>query len=145
MLAITKKEAAQAVSKYDALRKKFAEVKTAGAKSAKHLVRTGEIAGSAFACGVIQGRTGGIEILGLPFELWAGIACTAVSVTGLAGTASEHVGAVGDGALAAYLTTLGRGVGTTMRSKQLGGEAPAIAAKGLSLSPEEVAALSHED
>jgi hypothetical protein len=65
------------------------------------LIETGEILTSAFAFGLIDGRWGGIEFLGMPLPLIGGIA-------------SDHMHALGNGAGAAYFNGLGQGLGAKM-------------------------------
>jgi hypothetical protein len=77
-------------------------------------VRTGEIALSAFTFGVIQGRfraKGGLTLGGLPVDLLSGAAFHVVALFGFARPWAHHLHAVGDGALASYLTTTGYKVG----------------------------------
>lgn len=126
----------------ESMKRKVQSFREHGQKATKHVVRTAEVAGTAYAVGLIQGRMGGVEVFGLPVELLAGLGLFGFSLLGGAGEMSEHAAAIGDGALAAYAVTLGRGMGAASRS---GGALPAGGAaisKGESLSPEEVAAIA---
>jgi hypothetical protein len=152
----TKADAKKAITNYQALKNRVAGMREDARKVTKHLVRTAEVGGTAFAIGLVQGRTDGVEVLGVPVELLVGGGFTLFSLFNGAGEYSDHLAAVGDGALAAYATTLGRGVGVTMRQKALGagggtqslpaGSAGAVGAgvttKGVTLTPEEVAELA---
>jgi hypothetical protein len=153
MLQITKAHAKQAVERYENLKRRIAGMRNDAEKATKQLVRTAEVGGTAFAVGLIQGRTDGVEVFGLPFELLVGGGATVFSLMGGAGDHSHHLAAIGDGAIAAYATTLGRGVGVTMRQKALGGatspeslpsgsSSGSVTAKGVRLTPEEVAEMA---
>lgn len=75
-------------------------------------VRACEVAGSAFACGLLQGRfkaQGGLTIFGLPVDLLAGIGLHAVGL--VSRKSSHHLHAFADGALASFATTTGYRVG----------------------------------
>lgn len=153
-LSITKAHAQQAMHKYEALKNRLTSVKKKAEETTQRVVRSTTIGASAFAMGLVQGRTGGIEVVGVPLELGLGVGLNILSIMGGAGQYSEHLGNAGDGCLAAYATTLGRGVGTTMREKAQKGDAPAtqsalsgsgsqgtIAARGSHLTPEEIAEM----
>lgn len=75
------------------------------------VVETAEIGSAAFTIGMLDGRYGGVEILGVPLSLGSAIG---LHLTALAGVAPDHLHAFGNGALAAYLNTLGSGVGAKM-------------------------------
>jgi hypothetical protein len=152
MLTITKHHAKAAIERYEGLKRRVAGMKEEATKVTKHVVRTAEVGGTAFAIGLVQGRSDGIEVFGLPLELILGGGFTVFSLLGGAGEMSDHLAAVGDGAIAAYATTLGRGVGVTMRQKAMGGStqplgsgsagamgAGSTVSKGTRLTPEEVA------
>lgn len=141
----TMKDARNALTKLDHLKKKYAEMKVHGHRVTQHVIRTAEVSGTAFLAGMVQGRTGGIELFGFPVELLAGLGLTAFSLVGGAGDLSHHLAAVGDGALAAYSTTLGRGMGAASKAALAPAPAPAPTAavtKGSHLTPEEVAAIA---
>lgn len=78
-------------------------------------LRTAEVGGAAFGMGVVKGRFGSIELVGVPIDL---IASSGLHLLGFFGgdKYADHLHALGDGALASYLTTLGAGVGAGMRS-----------------------------
>jgi len=103
--------------------------RVAGATERSHetiatLVRTAEVGAAAFGFGVVQGRYGGIEVVGVPIDLGAGLLAHLGAMMGIGGNMSGHLHSFGDGALAAYLTTLGRGTGLGWKSgsKQIGGK-----------------------
>lgn len=78
------------------------------------VVTTAETSAAAFAMGLIGGRYGGVEIVGVPVELALGIGLSVAAHAKIAGKSSDHLHALGNGALAAYFVTLGRGVGLQM-------------------------------
>lgn len=75
------------------------------------LVRTAEIGGTSFGFGFLNGRQGGVELFGVPIELAVGIGANLFAMMGVGRGMETHLASVGDGALAAYFHTLGRGVG----------------------------------
>src|SRR5574343_891916 len=115
-----------------------ARLKTVSAKSkgtVEALVRTAEVGSAAFALGAMQGRFGSVSVVGVPAELGAAIGLHALGAFGVGGEAAKHLHSFGDGALASYLSTLGRGVGLSWQGStgvkgELGG--------GDKLSPEEI-------
>lgn len=141
----------RAHSKYQGLKQSLKEARIAehGARVTNQLVRSVEVSGAAFMVGLLQGRTGGLAVAGVPAELLIGAALSGAALLGLAGDASHHLACFGDGALAAYAVTAGRGVGVSMRAKSMGGT-PAVAAGAVTslgagsegLSVEEIAALA---
>lgn len=148
---VTQTHAKHLMERLEGMKAKVANMREKAEETTKKVVRTAEVGGAAFGMGLVQGRTGGVEVFGVPMELGLGLGLNIFALLGGAGEYSEHLNNVGDGCLAAYATTLGRGVGTTMRNKALGGAVAAPAANlpsgqaktsGVRLSPEEVAELS---
>jgi hypothetical protein len=77
-------------------------------------VRTGAIALSAFGFGVIQGKyqkQGGLVLAGVPVDLLAGATFHVVALFGFARNYAPLMHALGDGALATFLSTTGYSVG----------------------------------
>jgi hypothetical protein len=75
-------------------------------------VRSATVSLSAFTFGLIQGKfkpQGGLTLMGLPVDLLAGAACHAFGM--FSRNYSQHLHAVGDGALASFFTTTGYRVG----------------------------------
>lgn len=89
------------------------------------MVHTAEVSSAAFVAGVVQGRTGGIEVVGVPLDLGLAASLHVLGFAGIGGKMSSHLHGFGDGFLAAFLATTGRGVGQAMKSKQLG-DTPAV-------------------
>ena len=91
------------------------------------MVHTAEVGAAAFVAGVVQGRTGGVEVLGVPADLGAAALLHVLAFAGVGGKMADHLHGFGDGFLAAFLATTGRGVGQTMAEK----ETKKAASKGL--------------
>lgn len=92
------------------------------------------VGATAFGLGYAQHRfrgddgQAGIEILGVPLDLGVAIGMHVGVVFGLFGKHSDMAKDVGNGALAAYATTMGAGLGTKgWQEQQSGGAAPADA------------------
>ncbi len=116
-LQLSKTELKHAGKRLVGLKQRIANIQKKAEKTTEKLLRTAETGGAAFAAGVIQGRTGGIEVVGVPLELGLGVALNVVGWFNGAGKHSEHLNNVGDGFLSAYLTTLGRAVGVSLKEK----------------------------
>lgn len=146
-VSLSKKQLTQAHDRLQGMRNRIARVKQEAEATTEKVVRTAEVGGSAFAFGVLSGRTDGIELLGVPLELAAGIALNLGGYFGVAGKMSDHLNNIGDGALAAYLVTMGHGIGAEWRIKEKGekkkvsissgGMRTSIGAGGL--TPDEIA------
>lgn len=139
-MKLSHKELSKAHDRLQALRKRVGSIKEKAEEATEKLVTTAEVGAASFAMGVINGKTGGVELMGVPLELGVGGALVAVSMLGIAGKASHHLHNFGTGALASYLTTVGRGVGLSMGG---GTATPKQVTKGdVGLSPEEIAMAS---
>jgi len=79
-----------------------------------HVVQTVEIGVAAFAAGMIEGRFGGVEVVGVPVDLGLGVVGHVLGFVGLAGKHSAHVHNFSDGFIASYLMRLGAGIGSRM-------------------------------
>lgn len=137
------KELKTAGARLHALKNRIEKIKSHTEKVTEKIVRTVEVGGTAFAVGLLNGKTGGVEIMGVPLELGAGLALNVLGYMGAAGKMSDHLGNVGDGALASFAAMEGVKVGLQWKEKSGGGGAlpggttPALT-KGVSLTPEEV-------
>lgn len=143
-IQVSKAHLTKAQERINSLQTKISRFKEHASKTTERVVRSVEVGSSALVVGIVQGRVGAIEVMGVPFELGAGVALNLLGYFGAAGKFSDHLCNFGDGALAAYLVTVGKGVGDSMKSKSLGGGSSGqlnAAAKGrFDLTPEEVAA-----
>ena len=113
-ISMSKTDLRRAATRAEALRKRLSGMRVKGERVTAKVVHTAEVSAAAFTAGVIQGRTGGIEIMGAPLELILGAGLNLGGFFGLGGKMSDHLHGFGDGFLAAYLTTVGRGVGVKM-------------------------------
>jgi hypothetical protein len=143
---LSKTELKTAGQRIHSLKKRIEGIKSHAEKVTEKIVRTAEVGGTSFAIGVLNGKTGGVEIMGVPLELGAGVALNVLSYMGAAGKMSDHLGNVGDGALSAFATMEGVKIGLQWAQKSEGGGGPTIPAKdtpvlnkGVNLTPEEVA------
>jgi hypothetical protein len=143
--ALSKTELKSAGQRIHSLKKRIEGIKSHAEKVTEKIIRTAEVGGTAFAIGVLNGKTGGVEIMGVPLELGAGVALNVLSYMGAAGKMSDHLGNVGDGALSSFATMEGVKIGLQWKQKSEGGgqasspkEIPA-SNKGVDLTPEEVA------
>jgi hypothetical protein len=147
-LQISKRQLADAQSRYESLKARLSNVRKEAEKATEKFVGTLEVTGAAFTMGMIQGRTGGIEIIGMPLELIAGGLLNVGSYLGVAGKHSDHLGNLGDGCLAAYAVTVGKGVGETWKERaenpQIEASGTRRIARGSSLSPAEMANAAAE-
>lgn len=147
-MTITKKDAQHAMQRLEGIKRRIAGIRERAEQTTERLIGTAETAGAAFAAGVIQGKTGGVELFGVPLELGLGLGLNAFAFLGGAGKHSDHLHNVGNGFLAAYATTMGRGVGATWGKGKgaLGagsaGSLGAAKAAGLDLSDVEQAAYA---
>lgn len=108
------------------------------------VVHTAEVSSAAFVAGVVQGRTGGVEVLGVPMDLGLAAGLHVLGFAGVGGKMSGHLHGFGDGFLAAFLATTGRGVGQAMKVKQ-GTPALATPATSGALGSGQGASLSDMD
>lgn len=154
-VVVSKKDMKNAVGRLQTMKNRIEKIKATTEKTMEKVVRTAEVGGTAFAVGVLNGKTGhGVEIMGVPLELGAGVALNILSYMGAAGKMSDHLGNIGDGALAAFATTEGVKIGLAWAQKSGGGSSVASgqkqvgagagastpeATKGVTLTPEEVA------
>ncbi len=101
-------------------------VRAQGEAMMEEATRTAVISGTAFSLGVIQGKTGGIELAGLPLDLLVGAGAHVAGFMKLGGKASAQMHNVGNGALALYAGTMGRSIGVQWKTTgRLGGGAKA--------------------
>ncbi len=108
-------------------------------KAVNTLVSTAEVGAASFAFGVVQGRFGTVDVVGVPIELGTAVLLHLLGFVGVAGKAARHIHSFGDGALASYLTTLARGIGMDMKKKALGA---AVSGAGRRLTEAELEELA---
>lgn len=81
------------------------------------VVQSLEVGGTAFGWGLVGGRYGGTEFLGLPGDLAAAIALHASAFFVDDEMTAEHLHNFGDGSLAAFGHTMGLGIGRRWRTE----------------------------
>lgn len=136
----------KANARIQAFQSKWRESKKEKEDALNTVIRTGTVGGTAFAFGVLQGRTdGGVEFAGVPVEVFVGAGAWIGGAIGAAGNASHHLTAIGDGAIAALATSLGRGIGKEWRDKKEAEQKPddkpvteKALTKGVHMTPEEL-------
>lgn len=133
-IVVSKASLTKAHERATSLQKRLSTVKKQAEHTVEKVLRTAETGGMAFGLGVLNGRSGSTEVMGMPLELLLGAGLNVAGYLGLAGKHSDHLNNLGDGALAAYLTVLGVQVGAEMKSKA------ATTTKGTGLTEEEIAA-----
>lgn len=119
-MALTKTELRQAAKRARSLSTRLKTMRRKTERVTERVVHSAEVGAAAFTAGIIQGRTGGVEVLGVPLELGLGVTLNLAGFMGLGGRMSNHLHGFGDGFLAAYLTTLGRGLGVSQRASGVG-------------------------
>lgn len=115
----------RAQEEVDRAKKALQRVQTKAEEMTGHVIQSAEVAGAGFAMGLIGGRYGGVEIVGVPVELALGVGLNIAGHAKLAGKSSSHLHALGDGCLAAYFVALGRGVGVQMTREAVPAAPPA--------------------
>ena len=112
-MLITHSDARRAIETARSASTRLKHLREKGEQVTEQVVRTLEVSGSAFALGVVGGSNvfANGEIFRIPLELFAGLGFHALRLLGLGGKHGEHLSNFGDGGLASYAYTLGRGVG----------------------------------
>jgi hypothetical protein len=111
---------------FNQLRQKAARIQAASARvrekageTVETIVRTAEVSGAAFLFGLgnmyfaaeKDGKLLPPSMMGVPIDLLGGALAHVGAFMGVGGKAEDHLRALGDGALAVYFASLGRGVG----------------------------------
>ena len=117
---VTEKEAMSLIKQISSLKSRVSNTKEKMEEAIGQVVQTIEVGSTAVGFGVINGRWGGVELVGVPLDLITG---GVFHLIGLFGVAPDHMHNLGDGALASWLTTLGAGIGDEMRQKAGGATA----------------------
>lgn len=80
------------------------------------LIQSGEILGANLATGMLMGRFGAMSVGPIPIALLAGLGLHALGFTPMVGEYGDDLHNIADGILGSYATTIGVGVGATMRA-----------------------------
>jgi len=95
----------------DSARRRVSTVKAEAEEAVEVVVAAAEVSGTAFGLGIINGRWGSPEVLGVPVDAGVGIAAHVFAFMDIA---PEHLHNVGNGGLGSYFSALGVGVGQKM-------------------------------
>ena len=109
--------------KLSTARNKITNIKKEAQDAAMTVVAAAEVGGVAFALGVVNGRYGSPEVMGIPADLGVGIAAHILGF--MVDEGGEHLHNMGNGALASYLSSLGTGIGQKMLSESRAPSLPA--------------------
>ena len=139
-LKLSGAEIKQALTDVSRWKAKASAVAVKGEKITERVVRTVEVSAAGFGLGIIKGKWGpNVSLWGVPVDLILGVGLHAAGYAGIAGKASDHLHAFGDGALAVWFSGLGAGVGQKIGSGTPG--AHGIGA-GDTVAPPDDAALA---
>lgn len=126
MLEKLKDSAERAKAKYATAIKKGEEI-------VESVVHTAEVGAAAFGFGMLDGRYGGVEVVGVPLSLLAGAGLHGAGFF-LGGKAAPHMHGFGDGSIAAFAHKLGHGTGKEWRKgsgeKALAGDEYTVTGEG---------------
>ena len=95
----------------DSARNRIAKVKEEASEAVEIVVSAAEVSGTAFGLGIVNGRWGSPEVLGVPVDAGVGIAAHVLAFMEIA---PDHLHNVGNGGLGSYFSALGVGVGQKM-------------------------------
>ncbi len=112
-MKLTRADIVQGARRAESLKARMANLRKKTEKVTERAVHSLECGASAFGFGVLHGRTGGdgVQVVGIPVELIAGVGLHAAGFLGLGGKASTHLHGFADGALASYATRMGFAIG----------------------------------
>ena len=118
----------KARKKIDSLQKSTRNARKKAGEVVETVVEAGETVGTAFAFGLFEGQLKdpkSFEIFTVPIPLATGLVSHAFALMGVGKGMERHMRAIGNGALAAHLNGVGRGLGKEMKTKraQISGEA----------------------
>lgn len=113
-MALSSMQVAELETKALSLKSQLSRIKAKGTEQVERAVGFVEMSTSAFGFGLVDGRWGGVELLGMPLTL---LAAGVFHGIGFLGVASPHMHNFGNGAIANYLTVLGQGIGAKMAAE----------------------------
>lgn len=106
----------------DSAKARVARVKEEASEAVEIVVSAAEVSGTAFGLGIVNGRWGSPEVLGVPVDAGVGIVAHVFAFMDIA---PNHLHNVGNGGLGSYFSALGVGVGQKM-ARESGKPAPAV-------------------
>lgn len=95
----------------DSARRRVATVKAEADDAVETVVAAATVSGTAFGLGVVNGRWGSPEVIGVPVDAGVGIAAHVLAFMDIA---PVYLHNVGNGGLGSYFSALGVGVGQKM-------------------------------
>lgn len=116
MLSITREQAERLLKESHRAKAMVKRAKETAQATIDTVVTTAEVGGAALTFGVINGRFGGVELVGIPIDLVAALTCHGLGFL-LDDEYADHLHNFGNGALATYLATLGASLGHEMALK----------------------------
>jgi hypothetical protein len=143
--------------KFISMRGRLSRLNEKAGETIEGVVTTLEIQASAFMFGAIQGAfyepnpakpddKPGVHVLGIPVEAIAGLGLIVGGFMGLGGSKySSHLESLGNGALAAYTSNLGRGWGFKFRAERAKKAGGKTSGEGDSLREQVAAILEGDD
>ncbi len=158
-LAVLPKSQTALREKFLSMRSRLTKLNEKAGEAIEGVVMTIEIQAGAFLFGAIQGafyepdpanpnKKPGVHLAGIPVEAIAGLGLIVAGFVGVGGTKwSEHMQHLGNGALAAWTSNLGRGWGFKFRSERDAKKGGAVKGEveGESLRDQVSALLEGED
>lgn len=117
-LQISQKELRGALEAKERFKQRYATAIKKGEEVLQGVVYTLEVGAASFGFGLLEGRYGGVEVLGIPLNLGVGVIGHLLGYMGIGGKMAHHLHGFADGALASYLSTLGRSVGLDWKKSE---------------------------
>lgn len=105
----------------DSAKNRIARVKEEASEAVEIVVSAAEVSGTAFGLGIVNGRYGSPELLGVPIDAGVGIVAHVLAFMDIA---PQHLHNVGNGGFGSYFSALGVGVGQKMARES--GQVPAV-------------------
>ena len=133
---VSRSELMKAANRASALQARAKRVMEKAETIVSTVVGTVEVGTGAFVTGMITGKWGNLEVVGVPVELMAGAALHLGGFVLGDKPMASHLHRFGDGAVAGYLSSVGKGIGVAWKAKA------GAALQGDSLTPEERARLN---
>lgn len=130
--SVSRQEVTDLLRKVDSAKGAAKRARERAEDSVMNVVQTVEVVGTGFSLGAINGRFGGVEVLGIPLDLLSGASLHLLAMF-MGATAAEHTRNFADGALCSWGTMTGLGVGREMARG--GGYAMQGAAGGRHIGP----------
>lgn len=116
-LSVSQKDIVNFKQRVDRMTTKAKNVIERSKQTMETVVTTTEVGAAAFLFGLAQGKFGGIQIVGVPLDLLAGIGLHIAAFSGVGGKGNQkHLHAFADGALASFFNHLGRDVGYAVQT-----------------------------